>query len=166
MERTLDGDDLRYLLFRVGTIAGLALGVWRTMLVTNEARRQSEYPDKASSSSWNHKHQFGFVFSYLVIGIIFTLSTGALLNRFIPTSQTKVKQALVSRMPGHGGKGASFWLELQMPDRHQTQRVRVSTSEYRTFRVLDIVEIHCRRGMLGYDFVTDIVKVGSNRITN
>lgn len=166
MGRTFDGNDLDYLLFRAGGIAGLAMGVWRTLLVIKAARRPDEVSDQPNRSNWRLRHQVGFVFIYVVIGTIFVRSTGALLNRLIPSGHTKVERALVSRMPSSGGKHASFSLELQMPGRHETQRVPVSSSEYRTFRMLDIVEVHTRRGILGYDYVTDIVKVGSQRIGN
>ncbi len=165
MGRTLDADDLRYLLFRVGAIAGLALGVWRTLLLTKVSRQQGEPAGLARPSNWNRKHQFWFVFIYMLIGTLLMRSTGALLNRFAHASQIKAERAVVARMPSSRGKGASYWLELQMTERVDALRIGVSISEYSRFRVLDLVEVHTRRGVLGYDYVTDIVKVGSQRVS-
>lgn len=164
--RTIEGDTLAFNLGWVGILIGTAVGFWRLRSLWRAMQELSPCWQTGSLADRYRRDRAALVIFYALASAIFAVSVGGLANRLMPIGQLKVERAVVARMSGHGSKGGSFWLHLQIPERHYTERIPVSASQFRDYRVLDVVEVHSRRGILGYDYITNIVKVGSQRISN
>ena len=103
-----------------------------------------------------------FVAFHMVTLASCVVTAGAQVHRRVNVGDVKTEEALVIGMNGRGR--APLWVYLRM--RGREEKFPVSQEHFGRLRILDVVEVRSQRGVLGYDFVTDIVKVGSKRIAN
>lgn len=163
--RTIEGGNLGLRLGCAGLLIGLVAGFWRLGVLSRAMQELS--PCWKSGPLWNRyrSSRAALVVAYVVVLVIFVVSVGGLANRLISFGKPKVERAVVVGMSGTGSKGGYFLVRLSTEERGFQEKLPVSSGEFRDLRILDLVEVHTRCGVLGYDYVTDIVKVGSQRVS-
>lgn len=163
LPRTIQGEELTIRLGLAGLMLGLGAGNFRLRRLRQLLCRLGDESPSPRRPSLKVDRKVGvlFVFAHMMTASVCTVTAGAQVNRLIKVGDTKTDLSLIIGM--HGGAKA-LCVRLRLRDREE--KFPVSLEYFGRLSILDVVEVRSQPGMLGYDFVIDIVKVGSKRIAN